>query len=148
MAGNDVGATPDNAFQEEYAGTDFDWFAADEEGNIGIFFNDSFGFVPEVVQASYRAHAHQAQELAQADSLHLVRNLAHAGLFVFAWSGQWEPYNWSRPSEPYDQIAQPTQPMDPALQARILQIDQLPVLRQNFRSGTRVSPDAFTPADS
>ena len=147
MDRDDSGSAPGSAFWDEYRGVDFGWFAADADGNVGIFFNDGFGFVPEAVQARYPAHAQLAEEIKQpyANSIPLAHELARLGLFVFAWSGQWEPYNWSLPTEPYEQLAQPAQPLDPALKAQILQIGQLPVLRQNFHSGARVSVEEFTP---
>lgn len=147
MGSDESGAAPANAFRDEYAGTDFDWFAADVEGNIGIFFNDSFGFVPEAVQASYQAHARLAQELEgpYAGSMNLARNMANEGLFVFSWSGQWEPYSWSHPSEPYEQVAQPARELDAAFKARILRIEGLPVLRQNLQVMTSVSPADLIP---
>ncbi|MBO2009735.1 hypothetical protein [Hymenobacter negativus] len=148
MGRDDAGSEPANAFLNEYHGVDFSWFAADAEGNVGIFFNEGFGFVPEAVQARYVTHAQVAQELEQpyVGSLNLARDLAQAGLFVFDWSGQWEPYSWSLPTEPYAQVAQPSHPPDPALKARILQIAGLPILQLNFRSETTVSVAAFSPA--
>jgi hypothetical protein len=145
MARDDSDSAPASPFWGEYRGVDFGWFASDAESNLGIFFNEGFGFVPDAVQASYQVHAQLAQEMEQPykGSLHLARDLAAEGLFVFVWSGQWEPYNWSLPTEPYEQVAQPTQPLAPTLKARMLQIAGLPVLRQNFRSETTVSVADF-----
>lgn len=43
-------------YEEEIEGREFDWFAIDSEGNIGLFSTAGEGAVPKLVIESYSEH--------------------------------------------------------------------------------------------
>ena len=117
---------------ENFWGMEFDWFALDSAGNIGIFSFGGYGFIPEEVLAHHASHSHLADviPLPHLGSLQIWQDFAEAGLFV---------YDWNEYKGPYLRKAEPTKPIDAALKDRILQIEGLPILRHNFRDRAAVS---------
>jgi hypothetical protein len=102
-------------FNERFPGLEFDWFAVDATGNIGLFSTAGFGPVPIEVQTHFqeydRVAAHidwRVPEVWQESAKH--------GLFVFDWQ-HWEG--------PYLKMEQPVSEVEAAFKQQILQIPNL-----------------------
>ncbi|MGY3089828.1 hypothetical protein ACVWYF_002876 [Hymenobacter sp. UYAg731] len=104
----------DNAdLMDEFWGMEFDWFALEEAGNIGVFSFGGYGFILEGVLAHHAAHSHLADEipLPHLGSLQIWQDFAEAGLFV---------YDWNEYKGPYLLKAEPIKPLDAAFKDKIL----------------------------
>ena len=76
---------PSQAFNERFAGLEFDWFAQDAEGNIGFFSTGGLGAVPLNVLPHFQHHERAARriDLPHAGSLDVWQDVAQQGLYVF-----------------------------------------------------------------
>jgi hypothetical protein len=101
-------------FSKRFPGLEFDWFALDAEGNIGLFSTAGFGPVPSNVRLHFRAHDQAFRHF----DLYEFEACGRHGLPVFDWQ-HWEG--------PYVKLEQPTSPMAIAFKQHILQIPDLPV---------------------
>ncbi|MCP5244423.1 MAG: hypothetical protein H6937_00020, partial [Burkholderiales bacterium] len=50
-------------YEEELEGREFDWFAIDSEGNIGLFSTAGEGTIPDSVVEAYSEHDHISEQL-------------------------------------------------------------------------------------
>jgi hypothetical protein len=118
-------ATP-KPFSERFPGLEFDWFAQDAEGNIGLFSTGGLGPVPSNVQPHFQSHDRAALsiDLPHAGSLDVWKDFARQGLYVF----DWQPH-----AGPYRKMEQPEGEMPAAFQHHILQIAGLPFFNGVFR---------------
>ncbi len=116
----------------DFWGREFDWFAPDTAGNLGVFCFAGHGFIPEQVLAHHEEHTLLAAEipLPHFGSLKVWHDYARYGLFV---------YDWNIYDGPYRQEAKPSKPLREDVEARILQIEGLPILRYNFHDKSTIS---------
>lgn len=109
-------------FNERFLGLEFDWFASDAEGNIGLFSTAGFGPVPDNVQLHFQGHDQVAAQLDWRVS-EVWKECASRGLFVFDWQ------HWQGP---YRKEESPLGDMDAAFKCQILTIPKLPFFKGNF----------------
>jgi hypothetical protein len=119
---NAVMATTYQSFDERFPGLEFDWFALDAAGNIGLFSSAGFGPVPTTVQLHFQMHDHAATHL-DWRAPEVWKACAEQGLFVFDWQ------HWNGP---YLKLEQPLGELDAAFKDQILQIPQLTVFDLHF----------------
>ena len=112
-------------FNERFPGLEFDWFALDAEGNIGLFSTAGFGPVPAEVQLYFQDHDRVAFHTGWLDSeaWQEWKEYAKHGLFVFDWQ------HWKGP---YLKLEQPLCKMEESFKQQILQIPSLPVFDVTF----------------
>jgi hypothetical protein len=111
----------------ELCGMEFDWFAADSDGNLALFATAGEGFVPK------SAAKHHAQHVALSDPLPTPRmgtpevwkDYAALGLYVF---------DWNLPGGPYEKRESPIAEVSHELRARIMAIPALPTFVGSFSS--------------
>ncbi len=117
---------------DDFWGMEFDWFALDSAGNIGIFCFGGYGFIPEAVLAHHESHKliAAAIPLPKAGSIQVWGDYANHGLFVF---------DWKTYEGPYCRMAEPTKLLDETVRLKILQIEGLPILSYNFHDKSTVS---------
>jgi hypothetical protein len=109
-------------FSERFPGLEFDWFALDAEGNIGLFSSAGFGPVPANVQLHFLGHDQAASQIDWRVP-EVWKECASHGLFVFDWQ------HWNGP---YLKVEQPTSEIEAAFKHQILQIPGLPVFKVTF----------------
>lgn len=103
----------------DLSGIEFDWFAADSEGNMALFATAGEGFFPSSVAEHHADHA------ALSDSLRTPRygtpemwkDYADCGLYVF---------DWALPGGPYEKREAPTGVASQELNERIMALPELP----------------------
>lgn len=110
------------SFDERFPGLEFDWFALDAEGCIGLFSSAGFGPVPASVQLHFQEHDRAASHV-DWRVLEMEQACAEMGLFLFDWQ------HWKRP---YLKLAQPTSEMNGTFRNQILQIPELIVFAMSF----------------
>lgn len=109
----------------DLCGIEFDWFAADNDGNLALFVTAGEGFFSGAVAE------HHADHTALSDSLPAPRtgtqdvwkDYAALGLYVF---------DWALPGGPYEKRASPSCTVSHDLKARIMAIPELPKLAASF----------------
>ncbi|MGI4738093.1 MAG: hypothetical protein ACRYG7_23235 [Janthinobacterium lividum] len=119
-------------------GMDFDWFAQDITGAIGLFSTAGYGEIPlEVLQhvAAHRALTDTIL-LPHWGSLAVWKDYARMGLTVFDWQ------HWDGP---YKKAAPPLDAMPALLREAILQIPRLPQLPVWFSEVRTVKVELYTP---
>lgn len=109
-------------FNERFPGLEFDWFAIDEEGNIGLFSTAGFGPVPANVQLHFQAHDQAASAIDWRVPV-VWKECASRGLFVFDWQ------HWQGP---YHKEEAPLGAMNMAFKRQILDIPELPFFKGCF----------------
>jgi hypothetical protein len=109
-------------FEERFPGFEFDWFALDEAGRIGLFSSAGFGPVPASVQLQFQQHDRAAAHL-DWRVLEMEQVCAEQGLFLFDWQ------HWQGP---YLKLAEPIREMEAAFRQQILQIPALLVFPVSF----------------
>jgi hypothetical protein len=108
-----------HTFSERFPGLEFEWFAQDAEGNIGIFSTAGFGPVPANVQLYFQDHDRAALsiELTHWGSSDVWKDYAKQGLYVFDWQ------HWQGP---YRKEEAPLGTMNGGFKRQILDIPELP----------------------
>lgn len=114
-----------NIYREELGGREFDWFAIDSEGNIGMFATGGHGKIPEQVIADYKSHdrVSEAVDSPNWGSENVWDDFAALGLYVFDWDLLDGPYIIQRV---------PQSSMPDHLLKKILEIPSLVKLNVNF----------------
>jgi hypothetical protein len=110
-------------FNERFPGLEFDWFASDAEGNIGLFSTAGFGPVPDEVQLHFQGHD-QVAALLDWRVPQVWKECASRGLFVFDWQ------HWQGP---YRKEESPLGALAPAFKRHILSIPKLPFFKGSFQ---------------
>lgn len=113
------------SFDQRFPGFEFDWFAADIKGNLGLFSSAGFGPVPSSVQAHFQDHDRMTShiELPNWNSPEIWKDYAWMGLYVFDWQ------HWQGP---YLKMGQPFAEMDAAFKQQILEIPNLIIFNVAF----------------
>lgn len=109
-------------FDERFPGLEFNWFALDAQGQMGLFSSAGFGPVPASVQLHFQAHDQAAFQL-DWSVLKMEQVGTELGLFLFDWQ------HWKGP---YLKLAQPVGEMNAAFKQQILQIPELIIFPMSF----------------
>jgi hypothetical protein len=119
-------------------GMEFDWFAQDVTGAIGLFSTSGYGAIPVEVLRHVAAHRALADtiSLPHWGSLAVWDDYARMGLTVFDWQ------HWDGP---YKKVATTLTIMPTPLREAILQIPQLPQLPVWFSEAATVKIERYTP---
>ncbi|GAA4345901.1 hypothetical protein GCM10023185_00030 [Hymenobacter saemangeumensis] len=117
---------------DDFWGMEFDWFATDATGDIGIFCFGGYGFIPKEVLLHHETHSKYANQipLPHFGSLLVWHDYAEFGFYV---------YDWNEEKRLYTRLAEPAQPLDVPLKKNILQIERLPSFTYNFQDKPAVS---------
>jgi hypothetical protein len=115
---------------------EFDWFAVDALGAIGLFSTGGWGEIPVEVARHAQQHQALAARLALPNwgSLAVWNDFARYGLYVF----DWQPYQG-----PYLQVARPLAEPDSDVRNTIFQVHDLLRLSTSFQATPHVSIDQF-----
>jgi hypothetical protein len=113
-------------------GLEFDWYAIDKDGHIGLFVTFGEGWVPESVADNADEHNAVTDVL---DAPHIGSeevwlDYARLGFFVF---------DWGKSGFSYCKVAEPIGDPDPALVSRLNAIKGFPRLPMLFAATTEVS---------
>lgn len=114
-------------------GVEFDWFAIDRGGCIALFATAGGGPVPASVLAFSGAHNSIGGVIAVSGfgSLEVWQSYAHAGLYVFDWSGS---------QGSYIRVAEPTAGVEFKQAHAVAAIPGLPRLPLSFSAVAAISP--------
>lgn len=122
---------------EEHRETDaieFDWFARDREGRLGLFSAAGGAPVPASARKSAVAHGVVGEliEIRDWGSAAVRQSYARAGLYA---------YDWSRSEACYVRVTKPESVMSPVLQREVEAIPGLPELDLSFEQARAVAGD-------
>lgn len=112
-------------------GIEFDWFAADSEGNVALFATAGEGFLPEGVTENHELHTAVAESLPapRVGTAEVWLDYADAGLYVF---------DWSLPGGPYELRASPSCELKSAIKQQVLAATYMPRFSGSFSRTTKV----------
>jgi hypothetical protein len=112
-------------FEQRVQGREFDWFALDCNGRVGLFASAGCGNVPIQVQQNYALHDSIVEtfHLPNYGSLEVWRDYAKYGFYVF---------DWRQNAGPYERMAIPIEEVSDNIRERILQIIDIPRLAVSF----------------
>jgi len=112
-------------YEEELEGREFDWFAIDNEGNIGLFSTAGEGSMPSVVIECFAEHDNISElfESPNWGSSEVWSDYAKLGFYVF---------DWKLHGGPYKKVHEPTGNMNSELMAKIMAIGGIPSLLVKF----------------
>jgi hypothetical protein len=116
------------------AGEEFDWFAADESGQVAIFATGGGGPVPAQVltDAAFHDAVGDQIDVSGWGTDAVWSSYARAGLFA---------YDWDERRNCYSRVAVPAQPVGDGLSALLAAV-VLPRLALSFLTDTTVAIDA------
>jgi hypothetical protein len=119
-------------------GMEFDWFAQDVTGAIGLFSTSGYGEIPVEVLRHVAAHREVADRipLSHWGTIAVWQDYAQVGLYVFDWQ------HWAGP---YEQVAAPLAAVPASLREAILQLPELPQLPLWFSEASAVNIERYTP---
>ena len=105
-------------YEEELEGREFDWFAIDSEGNIGLFSTAGEGAIPSSVMEAYSEHDNVSEQLESPNwgSSEVWSDYAALGLYV---------YDWNLHGGPYIREREPSKVMNNELKTKLLSIGSL-----------------------
>ena len=121
-----------------FFGLEFDWFAIDEEGSLGLFSTGGYGEIPVDVLNHSDCHKDAASSipLPHWGTKMVWEDFAQSGLYVF----DWQPHQG-----PYMKVAVPIMSMNIALQQQVFQIPNIPRLKISFRVANQVKIERYNP---
>jgi hypothetical protein len=122
-------------------GCEFDWFALDSAGEIGVFSTAGSGFVPESVLAHVSEHdaINETILTPHVGTKQIWSDYASAGLWVFDWGYMGAP-------GPYQQVGSPSPEMTGDLAERIRSIPGLLRIGIAFRETRCVTVEMISSA--
>lgn len=105
-------------YKEELEGREFDWFAIDNEGNIGLFSTAGEGTIPGPVMEAYSEHDDISEQLESPNwgSSEVWSDYAVLGLYV---------YDWNLHGGPYKRERKPSKVMSNELKTKLLSMGSL-----------------------
>jgi len=127
---------------EQIEGTEFDWFASDQEGSFAIFATSGTGLVPEMVMQASEAHSAVGDSIDVKGwgSEQVWNSYASRGLYV---------YDCERPSGPYVKIRSPSSELETDLRSLLRRLASAPILQVSFAHSASIGPmlpnQAFKP---
>ena len=115
----------------DVTGIEFDWFAADSEGNLALFATAGEGFLPNGVAENHEMHSVISGSLPapRAGTTEVWLDYADAGFYVF---------DWALPGGPYELRASPTRELERAIRQQVLAMTNMPRFSGSFPSTTKV----------
>ncbi|UPL47635.1 hypothetical protein [Hymenobacter sublimis] len=124
----------ESGYGEHFDGMDFDWFAVDTSGEIGLFASSGYGEIPLEVRRNFQAYDTITSGfiLPRLGTSAVWKDYAWYGLFV---------YDWLHYSGPYIKQAEPvilSSRIHADLRKRILAIPGLPHLNVLFSTAREV----------
>lgn len=107
-----------NIYKEELEGREFDWFAIDSEGNVGLFSTAGEGFIPDTVMNAYSEHDKISEQLESPNwgSSEVWSDYSKLGLYV---------YDWNLHGGPYKQERAPSKAISEELKTKLLSMGSL-----------------------
>lgn len=116
----------------ERQGTEFDWFALDDAGEVAVFATAGFGPVPAQVRTASEVHDAMGDRIAVTGwgTPTVWDSYASVGLFA---------YDWDDESRCYSRVGQPSRPINKDLSAPLAEM-ALPRLSLSFRNSPRIAP--------
>ncbi len=117
----------------ERQGTEFDWFALDDAGEVAVFATAGFGPVPAQVRTASELHDAIGDRIAVAGwgTPTVWDSYASMGLFA---------YDWDDESRCYSRVGQPSRPINEDLSVPLAAM-ALPRLSLSFRNSLSIAPD-------
>jgi hypothetical protein len=117
----------------ERQGTEFDWFAFDDAGDVAVFATAGFGPVPAQVRTVSEDHDAIGDRVTVTGwgTPTVWDSCARVGLFVYDWDDQ---------RRCYSRVGQPRQPINKDLSVPLAAI-ALPRLALSFRNSPCIGPD-------
>ncbi len=114
-----------SSYEEELEGREFDWFAIDSEGNIGLFSTAGEGSIPSLVVESYAEHDNISELLDSPSwgNSEVWSDYAALGFYVFDWNLHGGPYKRER---------EPTCSMGTELKSKLVAMSSIPTLLVKF----------------
>ena len=105
-------------YEEELEGREFDWFAIDSEGNIGLFSTAGEGAIPSSVMEAYSEHDNVSEQLESPNwgNSEVWSDYAALGLYV---------YDWNLHGGPYIRERKPSKVMNNELKKKLLSMGSL-----------------------
>jgi hypothetical protein len=116
---------------DQMNGTDFNWYAVDSEGCIGLFATAGEGWIPKSVAENLDEHRAISENLDEPHfgSLEIWTDYAKLGFFVFDWGAS--GFSYRKMTDP---IGKP----DSALVSRVMAVKGLPRLPYSFATKEEV----------
>ena len=117
----------------ERQGTEFDWFALDDAGEVAVFATAGFGPVPAQVRAASEDHDAIGDRITATGwgTPNVWDSYAELGLFA---------YDWDEQRRCYSRVGQPSQPINEGLSVPLAAM-ALPRLAFSFRNSPFIAPD-------
>ena len=112
-------------YEEEIEGREFDWYAEDIDGKIGLFSTAGEGFMPESVIENFSNHDEISDSLDSPNwgSPEVWSDYAKLGFYV---------YDWDLPGGPYKKERSPVGEMTLELKNKLLSLIDIPKLNVKF----------------
>ena len=112
-------------YEKEIEGREFDWFAVDCEGHIGLFSTAGEGCIPEFVIKNYADHDNISKLLESPNwgSSKVWSDYAGLGFYV---------YDWNLSGSSYKKECEPVSTMNTELKSKILAMNSLVRLPVRF----------------
>jgi len=106
-------------------GIEFDWFAADRDGNLALFATAGEGFFPRSVAEHHADHSSLSDSLnaPRSGTPEVWKDYADLGLYVF---------DWALPGGPYEKRESPNGAVSHELKVKIMALPELPKLNGLF----------------
>lgn len=117
----------------EIEGGEFDWYAKDTQGNIGLFSTGGRGFVHDAVVETLFDHDQVTESLA-------ARELGKPSVWPDYAALGFYVYDWSWRKKCYERYATPSDSAQQDVLSIVNQLDCMPVLNINF-SNTELVAD-------
>ncbi|WP_053982279.1 hypothetical protein [Marinagarivorans algicola] len=116
---------------EEIEGREFDWYAIDSEGNLGLFSTAGEGFVPDYVINNVGLHDAISDSIDSSNwgNPEVFFDYCKLGFYVF---------DWDLPSGPYKKKCEPSNSISNNLKLRLLELVNDNKLSINFRKFTDI----------
>ena len=82
-------------YKNDLIGREFDWFAVDRDGNVGLFSSAGQGFIPVSVLSNFKEHDVISNSIDTPNwgSLQIWSDYSEMGLYVYDWKHNGGPYN-------------------------------------------------------
>ena len=119
-------------YEEKIEGREFDWFALDSEGNIGLFSTAGEGAIPSLVIDGYAEHDTISELLESPNwgSTEVWSDYAALGFYVF---------DWDLPGGPYKRERDPAGKINSEVKAKLMAMGSLPKLKIKFAEQNEIA---------
>jgi len=116
---------------------EFDWFAVDQNGSIGLFSTAGAGFIPQTVRSNFHDHENISDSI---DNPHwgtpdIWSDYSEVGLYV---------YDWQQKKATYVRVRTPTKETENDLRDSILSLSSLVRLKLVFDENRQIGQRLIT----